>query len=101
MNEYGELTDREFIGFAHRYLKKCVIESKSDEKIDIQIYTKLVELDAKLEKKGRVERLIVGILSHVECGPYHQRRDAPPFTKPSEQLYWCLNYTTRPDIIKV
>ena len=47
-------------------------ESKSDDQIDIEVYTKLVQLDSRLG------------------------------TTASEQLQWCLNNTpTLSDIIKV
>ena len=49
----------------------CDKESKTDDKIDIQVYDKLVQLDSKLG------------------------------TAASEQLCWCLQYTTRSDIIEV
>ena len=46
-------------------------ESKSHDQIDIHVYTKLVELDSRLG------------------------------TTASEQLRWCLEFTSRSDIIKV
>ena len=58
------------IGFANRYLEKCV-ESNSDDEIDIQVYTKLVELDARL-----------GVTA-------------------AEQLFSCVFYSLRLDLIKV
>ena len=60
-----------YVGLAHFYLQKCDEESKSDDKIDVQCYTKLVQLDSTLG------------------------------TTASEQMRWCLEYTTRNDIIKV
>ena len=60
-----------WFGYANIYLDRCSRESKSDEKIDIQVYTKLVELDTRL-----------GITTY-------------------EQLLGCLNHTTRLDIITV
>ena len=51
--------------------KKCHQKSKSNDVIDIQVYTELVQLDS-----------IIG-------------------TTASEQLFMCLQYTTRSDIIKV
>ena len=59
------------VGFGHVYLKRCNKESKKGDKIDVEVYSKLVELDARLG------------------------------TKASEQLYECLARTTRWDIIKV
>ena len=52
-------------------MERCNKESKSNDKIDKEVYTKLVELEKRL-----------GI-------------------KASKQLYECLKYTTRSDIIKV
>jgi len=57
--------------YANKYLERCNKESKSNDKINKEVYTKLVELEKKLGKKA------------------------------SEQLYTCLYYTTRSDIIKV
>ena len=57
--------------FAYRYLWRCNEESKSNDKINKEVYTKLVELDTRLGKKA------------------------------SRQLYECLENTTRSDIIKV
>ena len=57
--------------FACHYLERCNKESKSNDKINKEVYTKLVELEKRLG------------------------------TKASEQLYECLRYTTRSDIIKV
>ena len=50
------------------------LEFNSDHEIDEEIYTKLVELDKRLGT----------------C-----------LATAFEQLYWCLNRTTRSDIIKV
>ena len=64
-----------WIGFADVYLRKtldrCDKESKTGDKIEAKLYSKLVKLDARLG------------------------------TKASEQLYMCLVRTTRSDIIKV
>ena len=62
--------------FAWLYLRRCDEESnydyqKSNDKINKEVYTKLVELEKRLGKKA------------------------------SEQLYECLKNTTRSDIIKV
>ena len=71
MNEYESLRKEGFIGFAQLYLRRCNKESMKDDGIDIQVYTKLVELDSKLG------------------------------TTASEQLARCLQFTTRSDVIKV
>ena len=53
------------------YLKRFDEESKEGNMIDIELYGRLVELDTKLG------------------------------TSSSEQLFWCLTYTSRWEIIKV
>jgi len=60
-----------WVGFVQVYLDRCYKESKSGDKVDKVIYNKLAKLDARLG------------------------------TTPSEQLFWCLQKTTRWDIIKV
>ena len=57
--------------FAWLYLGRCNEESKSNDKINKEVYTKLVELDTRLGRKA------------------------------SELLFGCLENTTRSDIIKV
>ena len=72
MEQVNELIIRSgFVGFANDYLERCNRESKSNDNINKEVYTKLVELDKRLG------------------------------TKASDQLYECLKYTTRSDIIKV
>ena len=58
-------------GFASVYLMRCYKESKSDDEIDIQVYTQLVELDSRLG------------------------------TTAAEQLFRCVRFTQRLDLIKV
>ena len=85
-NEYEELKEQGFAGFASRYSLDVCVKSKSDDeinlpayiaklksddKIDIQVYSKLVQLDAKLG------------------------------TTASEQLFWLLNLSLRLDLLKV
>ena len=53
------------------FLRRCEKELKSNDEIDIEVYTKLVQLDDKLG------------------------------TKASEQLFKCLQQTARWEIIKV
>ena len=61
-----------YIGFAHFYFSRCNQESKSNNEIVKEVYTKLVELDTRLG------------------------------TPPSEQLFHCILYTDMNlDIIKV
>ena len=71
MNEYEELRKAGLYGFANAYLKSCNTKAKSDDEIDVEVYTKLVELDSKLG------------------------------TTASKQLDRCLFHTTRSDIIQV
>ena len=47
LNEYEGLKKKGHAGFASDYSQACV-KSESDDKIDIQVYTKLVQLDSKL-----------------------------------------------------
>ena len=72
VNEFDENEKKNgFIGYTHIYLWRCNEESKSNDEIDIDVYKMLVELDTKL-----------GVTT-------------------SEQLYKCLCYTFRLDIIEV
>ena len=59
------------VGFAQIYLHQFNKGSNPEEEIDIEVYTKLVQLDSKLG------------------------------TTASEQLYRSIYYTTRSDIIQV
>ena len=49
-------------GFAQRYLRECDRQSKSDDQIDIQVYTKLVQLDSKLGTTA-TEQLLGGVFA--------------------------------------
>ena len=71
MNKYETLLEKGGVGFAEVYLWRCQKESKSNDQIDKDVYSKLVELDTRLG------------------------------TTASEQLFKCLYRTTRSDIIKV
>ena len=71
MNEYEILREKIWIGFAHLYLSQCNKESKSNDEIDKELYSKLIELDTRFG------------------------------TRASEQLYWSLLNMTRSDIIEV
>ena len=71
VNEYESLRKDDWVGFADVYLVKCYEESDADNKVDIPLYTKLVELDSKLG------------------------------TNASEQLRSCINITTEWNFIKV
>ena len=72
MDEFDDVAIKEgFISFAHVYLCRYNTESESNERIDIDVYKNLVELDKKLGATA------------------------------SDQLFTCLENTTRRDIIKV
>ena len=64
-DEYG------YVGYAHYYLRKCWNESELENKADVIIYEKLLEIDAKMG------------------------------TTQSEQLFGCVFYSLRMDLIKV
>ena len=71
MNSYEGLEETDWVTFAEVYLDRCREESQSENLADVQVYTKLVGLDFRL---GTIASL---------------------------QLYRCLRYTTRFDLIKV
>ena len=58
-------------GYAHYYLLECGTLSERKDEADVYIYRQLVDIDSKLG------------------------------TNASLQLFWCLAYTTRWDLIKV
>ena len=60
-----------FVGYANYYLDKCWNESKLKNKADVAVYKPLLEIDAKLG------------------------------TTQSEQLFQCVRYSVRMDLIKV
>ena len=47
-DQFKNINNKEVAGFASMYLLRCEVESKSDDEIDIRVYTKLVELDSRL-----------------------------------------------------
>ena len=71
MNEYERLRKRNWVGFAEVYLDQCNKDSGIENKADIQVYRKLVQLDSRLG------------------------------TTATEQLFRFLWYTLRLDILKV
>ena len=48
VNEYESLRKKGINGFAEVYLWRCNEESKSNDEIDKEIYSKLVKLDTRL-----------------------------------------------------
>ena len=71
-NEYDELREKlGYVGYAHYYLHNCYDESELINKAEIEIYKKLLEIDSKLG------------------------------TTQSEQLFGCVLYSVRMDLIKV
>ena len=81
MNDFEQVIDNDelqeserdlrWVGFAHLYLQRCKEKLQSDDKIDIQVYTRLVKLDTRLG------------------------------TTAAEQLLFCIRYSLRLDLIKV
>ena len=71
MNEYERLKKIGWMGFVELYLNRWERESKPDDEIDEELYSKLVELDTRL-----------GITE-------------------SEQLFWSVALTQNLEIIKV
>ena len=71
VNEFEDYGNKGAPGFAVIYLNRCDKESKADDEINIHIYTELLELDSKFG------------------------------TTASEQLFYCVKYTQRLDLIKV
>ena len=71
MTEYEKLRENGKVGFAHVHLERCDKESKTENIADVQLYKKLVELDTRLG------------------------------TTASEQLFKCIYYSLRLDLIKV
>ena len=71
VNDFAASKEADLVGFASQYLLRCEKESKSDDEININIYTELVELDSKLG------------------------------TSAAEQLFHCVSYTQRLELIKV
>ena len=71
VNDNKFVKKRNYIGFAHVYVSQCHRESNSNNELNKELYSKLVQLDKRLG------------------------------TRASNQLYECLSHTSRPDIIKV
>ena len=60
-----------FVGYASKYLQECWDESKLKNQADVTVYKQLLEIDSKLG------------------------------TTQSEQLFCCLRYSPRKDLIEV
>ena len=71
MTEYENLRKKGWVGFAEVYLYRCDKESKSGNIADVQLYSKLVEIDTRLG------------------------------TTASKTLFECVSYSLRLDLIKV
>ena len=48
IEEYERLRNLTWVGFAHVYLFRCNKVLKSNNEIDIELYTKLAELDSRI-----------------------------------------------------
>ena len=70
-DEYDELREYGFVGYAHYYLEKCWNQLKVKDKADVAVYKQLLEIDSKLG------------------------------TTQTEQLLKCLRYSPRKDLIEV
>ena len=70
-NEFDVLRKCGFVGYGNYYLEKCWDESELKNKADVAIYKQLLEIDSKLG------------------------------TTQSEQLFWCVFYSLRMDLIQV
>ena len=69
--EFDELREDDFVGYAHYYLQECWDEFELQNKADMQIYKKLLEIDSKLG------------------------------TTQTEQLFQCVFYSLRMNLIEV
>ena len=69
--DYDWMRSEEGLGYAHYYLQKCWNESELINKADVAVYKQLLEIDSKLG------------------------------TTQSEQLFECVFYSLRMDLIKV
>ena len=70
-DDYDEIREYGFVGYANYYLKKCWDESELKNKADVAVYKQLLVIDAKLG------------------------------TNPSEQLLGCLSCSPQKDLIEV
>jgi len=70
-NKFDVLGELGYVGYAEYYLNNCWNESELKNKADVKVYKQLLEIDAKLG------------------------------TTQSKQLFWCVFYSVRLDLIKV
>ena len=70
-DEYDELREEDFVGYAEYYLQESWDETEFINKADVAVYKQLLEIDSKLG------------------------------TTQSEQLFECVFNTVRMDLIKV
>ena len=70
-DDYDEIREYGFVGYANYYLKKCWDESELKNKADVAVYKQLLVIDAKLG------------------------------TTQSEQLFKCIRYSPRKNFIEV
>ena len=70
-NYFDELRERGWVGYANYYFRQCYDESQLVNKADVTIYGQLLEIDTKLG------------------------------TTQAEQLFGCVQYSVRMDLIKV
>ena len=71
VEKHDKLREFGYVGYANYYLQKCWDKSELKNKADVSIYKQLLEIDAKLG------------------------------TTQSEQLFWCVFYSLRMDLIQV
>ena len=71
MSDYDCFQQTDWIGFAHFYLQRCSTNIESDDETDIEVYTRLVQLDSRLG------------------------------TTATEQLLQCIFYSLRLELLKV
>ena len=70
-DEYDELREEDFVGYAEYYLQESWDETEFINKADVAVYKQLLEIDSKLG------------------------------TTQSEQLFECVCHSLRMDLIKV
>ena len=71
LNDYDKMRESNHAGYASYYLFKCWDKSELKNKADVAVHKQLLEIDSKLG------------------------------TTQSEQLFWCVFYSLRIDLIKV